>query len=110
MDEATTNDGFDEAGDSDEVENLDGPQAAAPEKLGIAWGFVAVLVLALVVAIFVFQNDNPIGVQFLSWNFGLYLWEMVIAIVLITIVADQVVSLNWRSRKRRKMAARAKKP
>jgi uncharacterized integral membrane protein len=81
--------------------SFDAGPPARPESTGIAWGFVAVLILALLVAVFIVQNDEPIGVEFLWFDFEMSIWIVVLAVILITLVADQVISLFYRRRKRK---------
>ncbi|HEY5890010.1 MAG TPA: hypothetical protein VIW94_04850 [Acidimicrobiia bacterium] len=80
-----------------------------PQTLGVAWGFVAFLIFAAVAAIFIFQNNEAIPVRYLWYDFSVDLWVVVMGIVLFTLIADQVVSLLWRRRKRKKIAAKAVK-
>jgi uncharacterized integral membrane protein len=100
--------------DSDGFELSDNPEAPIeelkpepPQTLGVAWGFVAFLFLAALVAIFISQNNEAIPVQFLWFEFSLNLWIVVLGIVLLTLIADQLLSLSWRRRKRKKIAAKA---
>lgn len=78
-----------------------------PERLGIAWGFVVILILVAIAAVFIIQNNEPISVQFLTMSFELNLWVLVMSVVLVTLLADQAISLGWRRRKRRKIAEKA---
>lgn len=93
--------------DTVSVENI-GEQDSIPETTGIAWGFVAVLLLAILVAIFIVQNDEPMAVEFLWFDFQMSIWVVILAVVLITMIADQVISLFYRRRKRRNLAERSR--
>lgn len=85
----------------------DQPEDKTPESLGIAWGFVISLLSASMVAIFIFQNNETIPVRFLWLDFSVSLWLVIMAVVLFTLIADQLVSLSWRRRKREKIARKA---
>lgn len=107
MTDQSGNDGFERNDNADAP--VDDLKAGAPQSLGVAWGFIAFLFLAAVVAIFIFQNNEAIPVRFLWYDFSLNLWIVVMGIVLFTLIADQVVSLFWRRRQRKKIAAKADK-
>ena len=107
MNDQPGSDGFSQGDATDApIEELD---PNPPQTLGVAWGFVAFLIFAAVGAIFIFQNNEAIPVRFLWFDLSLDLWVVVMGIVLFTLIADQVVSLFWRRRRRRKIAARAPK-
>ncbi len=107
MSDRQDSDGFTEGDTPDaSIEELD---PNPPQTLGVAWGFVAFLIFAAVAAIFVFQNNEAIPVRYLWYDFSVDLWVVVMGIVLFTLIADQVVSLFWRRRKRKKIAAKALK-
>lgn len=104
-------------GDFDGWEPVDVPQAEEPdseiskdpdERTGIAWGFVAVLILATLVAVFIVQNNEPIAVEFFWFDFAMSIWIVVLAIVLITLIVDQVISLFYRRRRRQTRASRSR--
>ncbi len=105
MSDQPGNDGFEQKYNPDAP--IDELKPNPPQSLGVAWGFVAFLIFAAVVAIFIFQNNEAIPVRFLWYDFSLNLWIVVMGIVLFTLIADQVVSLFWRRRKRKKIAAKA---
>lgn len=107
MSDQPDNDGFEQSDNTDAP--LDELKPNPPQSLGVAWGFVAFLLFAAVVAIFIFQNNEAIPVRFLWFNLSLDLWIVVMGIVLFTLIADQVVSLFWRRRKRKRIAAKALK-
>lgn len=87
----------------DEAPEEEGPAIAVPEeeKLDIAWGFVALLVFAALVTVFIVQNSEPTRVEVLWTNFEMSLGLLIIIVVLVTVVFDQAISFLYRQRKRK---------
>jgi uncharacterized integral membrane protein len=74
------------------------------EPLGIAWGFVAFLLGAALLAVFVIQNTEEIQVEFLFWDVTLSVGVIFMLVVLVTLIFDQLVSFLYRRSKRKKRA------
>ena len=86
---------------SDEDPDTGEPQVVVREEtVGIAWGFVAFLVFATLIAVFIIQNIEPTQVTFLWLEFETSLGFVITITILFTLVADQVVSFFYRRRKR----------
>ena len=71
---------------------------------GVRWGFVVGLVLAVLLVILVFQNTEPVSFQFLVWEIETPLAALLIATAVIAAVADELVGLVVRARRRRRLA------
>jgi uncharacterized integral membrane protein len=76
----------------------------AEEPLGIAWGFIAFLLGAALLAVFVIQNTEEIQVEFLFWDVTLSVGVIFTLVVLVTLIFDQLVSFLYRRSKRKKRA------
>lgn len=95
-----------------DAEVMDEAVAAPPEPetktvyrgSGVRWGFVAGLALAVLLVILVFQNTDPVAFQFLVWEIETPLAALLIATAVIAAVADELVGLVVRSRRRRRLA------
>lgn len=70
---------------------------------GIRWGFVTGLVLAVLLVILVFQNTDPVQFRFLIWEIETPLAALLIATAVIAAVADELVGLVVRARRRRRL-------
>ena len=77
------------------------------QGVGIAWGLVAFLALVVLLVAFITQNPERVTVEFLWFDLRLSIWVIVIAIVLITLALDQIISYFYRRRKRRRRAETA---
>lgn len=86
------------------------PATPPEDRPGIAWGFVAFLVGAALLAIFVTQNTEEILVEFLFWDVTMSIGVIIVVVVLITLTFDQVISLIYRRSKRKKMTKQADRP
>lgn len=100
----------DEVGmDDDHMDDDPDAAAAAPETRtvykgsGIRWGFVAGLVLAVLLVILVFQNTDPVQFRFLIWDIETPLAALLIATAVLAAVADELVGLVVRARRRRRL-------
>lgn len=98
--------------DFSELEPIDEelPVERPEDKSGIAWGFVAFLLGAALLAIFVVQNTEDILVEFLFWDVTLSIGVVIMVVVLVTLTFDQVTSLLYRRSKRKKRTTRAERP
>jgi uncharacterized integral membrane protein len=72
------------------------------DPLGIAWGFVAFLLGAALLAVFVIQNTEEIQVEFFFWDVTLSVGVIFMLVVLATLIFDQLVSFLYRRSKRKK--------
>ncbi len=86
------------------------PPAPPNDTSGIAWGFVAFLLGAVLLAIFVVQNTNEVVVEFLAWDFSMSIGVVIMVVVLVTLTFDQVISLAYRRSKRKKRIRRSEQP
>lgn len=77
---------------------------------GIAWGFVAFLLGAALLAIFVVQNTEEILVEFLFWDVTMSIGVVIMVVVLVTLTFDQVISLLYRRSKRKKRTTHPGRP
>lgn len=89
---------------------LDEPEESAAESTktvykgsGVRWGFVAGLILAVLLVILVFQNTDPVQFRFLIWEIETPLAALLIATAVIAAVADELVGLVVRARRRRRL-------
>jgi uncharacterized integral membrane protein len=98
--------------DYSELEPIDEELSTqSPEDTpGIAWGFVAFLLGAALLAIFVVQNTEEILVEFLFWDVTMSIGVVIMVIVLVTLSFDQVISLLYRRSQRKKRTMRAERP
>ncbi len=71
---------------------------------GVRWGFIAGLVLAVLLVILVFQNTAPVSFRFLIWEIETPLAALLIATAVIAAVADELVGVVVRARRRRRLA------
>jgi uncharacterized integral membrane protein len=79
--------------------------SAREEPLGIAWGFVAFLLGAALLAIFVVQNTQQIRIEFLFWDVSMSIGVVIMVVVLATLTFDQLISFLYRRSKRKKQTA-----
>ena len=95
--------------DYSDLEPIEDEVVAAPpeDTSGIAWGFVAFLLGAALLAIFVVQNTEEILVEFLFWDVTMSTGVVIMVVVLVTLTFDQGISLLYRRSKRKKRAGRS---
>lgn len=86
------------------------PTSKPEDTPGIAWGLVAFLLGATLLAIFVVQNTEEILVEFLFWDVTMSVGVVIMVVVLVTLTFDQVISLLYRRSKRKKQTMRAERP
>ncbi len=98
--------------DYSDLEPIEDQVPATPpgDSSGIAWGFVAFLLGAVLLAIFVVQNTEQILVEFLFWDIKMSIGVVIMVVVLVTLTFDQVISLFYRRSKRKKRTMRAERP
>lgn len=98
--------------DYSELEPIDDELVTAgpDDTPGIAWGFVAFLLGAALLAIFVIQNTEEILVEFLFWDVTMSTGVVIMVMVLVTLTFDQVISLLYRRSQRKKRTMRAERP
>jgi uncharacterized integral membrane protein len=77
------------------------------DPLGIAWGFVAFLLGAALLAVFVIQNTEEIQVEFFFWDVTLSVGVIFMLVVLATLIFDQLVSFLYRRSKRKKRVGKS---
>ncbi len=109
LDTVTSDDGTDgSAFPSTTAEDLaEGADGAAPvvyKGSGIRWGFVTGLLLAVLLVVLVFQNTDDVSFRFLIWEIQTPLAALLIATAVIAAVADELVGLVVRARRRRRLA------
>lgn len=71
---------------------------------GVRWGFVAGLLLAILLIIVVFQNTDRVAFRFLWWELETPLAALLIATGVVAVVVDELVGLIVRARRRRLLA------
>lgn len=98
--------------DHSDLEPIDEVVAPAPpeDSSGMAWGFVALLLGAVLLAIFVVQNTEEILVEFLFWDISMSIGVTIMVVVLVTLTFDQVISLAYRRSKRKTRTKTAERP
>ncbi len=74
---------------------------------GIVSGLVVGLILASAAVIFVAQNGERVGVEWLWTDFRVSLAVIVLGAILLGIVADEAIGIVWRRIRRRRLAERA---
>ena len=83
------------------------PSPRGDDPLGIAWGFVAFLLGAALLAVFVIQNTEEIQVEFFFWDVTLSVGVIFMLVVLATLIFDQLVSFLYRRSKRKKRVGKS---
>lgn len=77
-----------------------------PSDQRTPWKLIALLVLVILLAFFVFQNGDEVPVNFLWFEGGWPLWLVIGISVLVGVALDRLVTWQWR-RARRRRSARA---
>lgn len=80
--------------------------SAREEPPGIAWGFVAFLLGAGLLAIFVVQNTEQIRIEFLFWDVRMSAGVIIMLVAVVTLTFDQLISFLYRRSKRKKRAGK----
>ena len=81
----------------------DRDQAVRDEEGRAPWKLIALLLLAIALAVFFFQNGDDASVDFLWFNGEWPLWAVIGISVLIGIALDRLVS--WQTRRARRRRA-----
>ena len=74
---------------------------------GVVTGFVVGLILASAAVIFVAQNGERVGVEWLWTDFRVSLAVIILGAILLGIIADEAIGIVWRRMRRRRLAERA---
>jgi uncharacterized integral membrane protein len=72
----------------------------------VSWGVAVFLLFALIIVVFVVQNTANVPVKFLSWEGSFPLPLLVVVTALLAIVADEIVGVIRRRRRRTRLAER----
>jgi uncharacterized integral membrane protein len=84
------------------------PKSAMPEPVNargeLPWGLVLFLLLIALIVVFAVQNTADVPLEFLGWSARFPLAVVIIAVVLVTVVLDEVLGLFLRRRRRRRLA------
>ncbi|HSL26727.1 MAG TPA: hypothetical protein VLA54_10635 [Acidimicrobiia bacterium] len=73
---------------------------------GFSWGVALFLLIGLGFVVFAVQNMTDVPVQFLGWDFTVSLPLLLVVIALIAVIADEVVGMVWRRRRRKRLVER----
>jgi uncharacterized integral membrane protein len=94
--------------DSDHFGEPVPPKSAMPEPVNargeLPWGLVMFLVLIALVVVFAVQNTADVPLEFLGWNGSYPLAVVIIAVILVTVVLDEILGVFLRRRRRRRIA------
>jgi uncharacterized integral membrane protein len=93
---------------SDRADRHRDEQSVRYEGVGIAAGFIALVVAAVAVLIVVGQNVERVPFEFLLWETDVPLAVLLLATALAALVLGELVGLIWRKRRRtvRQLSAR----
>lgn len=58
-------------------------------------------ILAILLAVFVFQNSHEVPVEVFFWDFSGPLWLVLLVTILVALVMLELVGTLWRARRRR---------
>jgi uncharacterized integral membrane protein len=80
----------------------DGDAEPLKEKEGFAigGGTIGFLLIAAAIVIFIVQNTNDVSVDFLFLDGEWPLWLVVVAVVVLTLIAERLGLWIWRRRKK----------
>lgn len=84
-----------------------GPSPKLTARTELPFGLVFLLLLALLIVVFAVQNTQSVRIQFLVWEGRFPLAIVIIAVVVATIVLDELLGLVFRRRRRKRAAERA---
>lgn len=82
------------------------PKSKPPRGSGVSWGVAIFLIFALVIVVFVVQNTANVPVKFLSWEGTFPLPLLIVVTALLAIIADEIVGVIRRRRRRIRFAER----
>ena len=83
------------------------PSPKLTARTELPFGLVFLLLLALLIVVFAVQNTQSVRIQFLVWEGRFPLAIVIIAVVVATIVLDELLGLVFRRRRRKRAAERA---
>lgn len=87
-------------------EVADGERGRVYAGTGLSWAFVAFVVLAAAVILFIVQNTDRVRVDWAIWDFEASLAGVVLVAILAAVVLTSLVGLVWRSSRRRRLTER----
>lgn len=94
------------------MESHEHPEAAPGRRervyagTGLSWAFVAFVVLAAAVILFVVQNTERVRVEWAFWDFETSLAGVVLGVILAAVILTSLVGLAWRRSRRRTLTER----
>lgn len=94
------------------MESQKRPEVAAGRRervyagTGLSWAFVAFVVLAAAVILFVVQNTDRVRVEWAFWDFEASLAGVVLVAILAAVLLTSLVGLAWRRSRRRTLTER----
>lgn len=78
------------------------PQPGPEGRNGPSWFLIALVIMAVICAVFVFQNRDPATVEFLLFSLETKVWVAIAVAIALGIVLDRLILAWWRrARKRR---------
>lgn len=80
----------------------DGDPLEKKEGFAIGGGTIGFIAVAAVIVIFIAQNTNDVSVDFLFFNGEWPLWLVVVAVILLTLVAERLGLRIWRRSRQNK--------
>ena len=78
-----------------------------PPWVGIAWGLILFLILAILVVIFSVQNTQDATLQFLGWVWELPLVIIILVTVVVSVILDEILGGLLKSRRRTRRLEKA---
>jgi uncharacterized integral membrane protein len=75
--------------------------------VGLYWGLIAALLVAVAILIGVIQNSQDVELRFLGWSGRVPLLVILLATVVLVVILDEALGLAWRRRRRRHITQRA---
>lgn len=82
--------------------------SAEPSRTGsdFSWSLAVFLLIGLAFVVFAVQNTIDVPVKFITWDFTVSLPLLLVVTALIAVIADEVVGLIRRRRRRTRLAER----
>ena len=71
-----------------------------------SWSLAIFLLIGLGFVVFAIQNARDVDVEFLRWNFTVSLPLLLVVTALIAVIADEIIGLIRRRRRRTRLAER----
>lgn len=72
----------------------------AKKGLVISPGIIGGAVVALLLVIFIAQNNDETRIEFLFWGFRVSLWFGLLLAAVLTLIAERLIGWGWRRRNR----------